>query len=63
MALKLIFIVLSIFIIWQLFVYLRANPEALSKNNLSRSFFTLGVLALILIAFVTGLVVLVKYLG
>lgn len=60
MALKLLFIVLSIFIVWQLFSYFRAHPETLSKEYLNRIFFTLGVLALLLIVFVTGLVWLVK---
>jgi hypothetical protein len=57
---KLMLIVLSAFIIWRLFVYLRAHPEALSKANLSRSFFAMGVLALLLIGFVALLVFIVR---
>ena len=53
-------IIISIFIVWQLFVYLRAHPEALSKHNLNRSTFTLGVLTLLLIGFVALLVFIVK---
>lgn len=49
---KLLLIALSIFFVWQLFVYIRSNPDALSKDKLSRSFFSLGVLALILIGFI-----------
>lgn len=60
MLVKLLFILLSIFIIWQLFTYLRGHPEAFSKDNLLRSFSTLGILALLLIIFVAGLVFLVK---
>lgn len=60
MFFKLLCIILSIFIIWQLFVYLRAHPEAFSKDNLHRSVFTLGILALLLIAFIAGLVLLIK---
>jgi len=57
---KLFFIVLSIFLIWRLFAYCRANPGAFSKENLNRSFFTLGILALILIGFIAVLVWMVK---
>jgi len=60
MLFKLLCIILSIFVIWQLFVYLRAHPEAFSRDNLSRSIFTLGILALVLIGFIAGLVFLVK---
>ncbi len=57
---KLMLIIISIFIIWQLFVYLRSHPEALSKSNLNRSAFTLGVLTLLLIGLVALLVFIVK---
>jgi hypothetical protein len=57
---KLLLIVVSIFFIWQLFVYFRAHPEAFSKANLNASFFTLGILALLLIGFVALLVFIVK---
>jgi hypothetical protein len=60
MLYKIFAIGMSIFVIWQLFVYLRANPAALSKQNMSRSVFTLGVLALLLIGFVAVLVMLVR---
>ena len=60
---KLFFIVLSAFLIWRLFVYLRVHPEAFSKENLSRSFFTLGILALLLIGFIAVLVLVVKSSG
>ena len=60
MFVKLLFIILSIFVIWQLFAYLRLHPEAFSKENMSRSFFTMGILALLLIGFVAILVWLVK---
>lgn len=57
---KLLLIVISIFFIWQLFVYLRANPEAFSRANLSRSFFSVGILALLLIGFIAVLVLIVR---
>ncbi|MDR1057872.1 MAG: hypothetical protein LBL17_04950 [Coxiellaceae bacterium] len=61
MFFKLLCILLSIFIIWQLFVYLRVHPEAFSKDNLSHSIFTLGILALLLIGFIAILIFLVKH--
>ena len=60
MFIKLMYIILAIFFGWQLFLYLRTHPEALSKDNLNRSFFTLGILAVLLIGFVALLVLLVK---
>jgi hypothetical protein len=60
MLTKLLIIILSAFIIWQMFVYFRTHPEAFSKDNLSRSVFALGVLALLLIGFVALLVFIVK---
>ncbi len=61
MFIKLLYVVLSVFVIWRLFAYLRLHPEALSKDNLGRSFFTLGILALLLIGFVAALVWFVKH--
>jgi hypothetical protein len=57
---KIVFILVAIFVIFWLFSYLKANPKALSKENLSKSFFTLGVLALLLIGFIFILVLIVK---
>lgn len=57
---QLLVVLLAIFLIWQMFTYVRAHPQMFSKDNLSRSIFTLGVLALILIGFVALLVFLVK---
>lgn len=58
--LKLSYILLSLFFIWRLFIYLRHNPEAFSKENLGKSFFTSGMLGLVLICFVALLVFIVK---
>lgn len=60
MLIKLLFIVLALFIGWQLLVYLRMHPEALSWDNLNKSFFTLGILALLLIGFIAILVWFIK---
>lgn len=44
------------FLIWLMYRTIKSNPEAFSKENLGRSFTTLGFLALILI-FVVGVTV------
>jgi hypothetical protein len=40
------------FLIWMMYRTIKGNPEAFSKENLSRSFTTVGLLALILIVVV-----------
>ncbi len=49
-----------IFIAWILYRGIKSRPEQFSKENLSRSFFSMGVLGIILIAFVALLVMLVR---
>ncbi len=53
--------VLCLFIVWRIYKQLQANPELLSKENISKSFTTMGVLALILIGFVALLVLMLKH--
>ena len=48
------------FIIWWLHRSIKANPEAFSKDNFSKSFTTMGLLAIGLILFVFILIQLVK---
>jgi hypothetical protein len=50
----------AVVLIWFLIGYIRRNPQAFSKENLNRSFFTLGILALFLIAVVAICVILVR---
>ncbi|KPJ67579.1 MAG: hypothetical protein AMJ43_03620 [Coxiella sp. DG_40] len=57
---KLFLILLTIFIGWLIYRNIKYNPQAFSKENLGKSFFTLGLLALALIAFIALLVVLLK---
>jgi hypothetical protein len=52
--------VICLFIIWRIYGTMKANPNLFSKENLSKSFATAGVLALILIGFVVVLVFLLK---
>lgn len=57
---KLFLILLTIFIGWLVYRNIRYNPQAFSKENLGKSFYTLGLLALALIAFIALLVMLLK---
>ena len=47
-------------IIWVLFRSIKSRPDQFSRINLSKSFSTLGFLALILIAFVALLVFMLR---
>ncbi len=47
-------------IMWFLYRQIKASPQMFSKENLSKSFTTLGILGVILIVFVTMLVWLAK---
>jgi hypothetical protein len=57
---KLFAVVLSAYFVWRLFIYIKANPRAFSKDKLSRSFLSMGVLALLLMGFVALLVYIVR---
>jgi hypothetical protein len=48
-------ILFGIFIVWRLIVFIKSKPESLSGVSLNKSFFTMGVIALMLIVFI-GLV-------
>lgn len=48
------------FILWILYRYVRARPESLNRESLSKSFFTMGVLAIILICFVVLLIIMAR---
>lgn len=45
---------------WMSYRYVRGNPEAFSRANLSKSATTLGILALFLIAFIWLLVLFLR---
>jgi len=57
---KFLLVLIALFFMWQLFVYFRANPGAFSAANLNRSFFTIGILALLLMGFIALLVFVVR---
>lgn len=48
-------------ILWFTYQSIQRNPQAFSRDNTSRSIFTLGILALILIGVITLLVMLLKH--
>lgn len=54
-------IIVIALLIWWLFRYVRQNPSAFSAENLNQGFRTMGILALILILFVSFLVFLVRH--
>lgn len=49
-----------VLLLFLLFRSIKGNPEAFSKENLNKSFTTLGLLALLLIAVVTFAVLMLK---
>lgn len=48
------------FILWRIYRVIKENPEVVSKQNLTKSFTSMGLLALVLIGFVAILVALVR---
>lgn len=49
-----------VFIAWILYRTIKSRPEVFSKENLSKSLFSMGVLGIILIAFVGLLALLLR---
>ena len=56
----LLFVLLALLFIWIGFRMVRSNPQLFSKDNLSRSITTLGVLALLLIVIVAFCVIMLR---
>jgi hypothetical protein len=52
--------VICLFIVWRLYKLIQANPEMLSRANLSKSVSTMGILALILIGGIFLLVMILR---
>jgi putative copper export protein len=57
---QIIYILLLLFIAWLIYRNIKQHPEWLSRENLSKSFSSMGILALILIAFVGVLVFMLR---
>ncbi len=52
LLMQIVAVVAAIFVIWLTVRMVRGNPGAFQRESISKSFFTMGVLALILIAFI-----------
>jgi hypothetical protein len=52
--------ILCLFFVWRIYKVLKANPEMLSKENLTKSFSTMGILGLILIGLVAMMVLMLR---
>ena len=48
------------FFVWRIYQTIRSNPDAFSKDKLSKSFLTIGVLTLVLMGGVYIMVMLVR---
>lgn len=57
---QIVFLVLAFFIGWQTYRFVKHHPGFFSREYLGRSIFSLGILALLLIGFVTVLVMIAK---
>lgn len=57
---RLLTILLAVFIGWLIYKNIKNNPQAFSKENLGKSFYLLGLLALGLIGFIALLVFFLK---
>ncbi len=57
---KIIYLILMLGLCWWIYQSVRRNPEWLSRENLGKSFSSMGVLALILIAFVALLIFMLR---
>ncbi len=58
--LQIVMVLLSVFFAWRTFKALKNQPGLLSKENVSKSFGTMGLLGLVLIVFVTLMVWMVR---
>lgn len=52
--------IICLFFVWRIYKVLKANPQLLSRENLTKSFSTMGILALILIGFMAMLVMMLR---
>ena len=58
---QLFLLLLVVGIGWLLYRSVKANPGSFSKSNISKSLWTMGLLALGLIAFIAFLILLVRH--
>lgn len=50
----------SSFLIWSLYRKVKNDPQAFSKENMSKSFYSMGILALLLIILIAFCVIMLK---
>lgn len=53
---KLLYVIAAIVVAGLIFWNIRSNPQAFSKENLGKSFWVVGILALLLIGFIALIV-------
>ncbi len=46
---------------WWIYRIIKVNPSSFSKESLGKSFFTMGVLAIILIVFIAGCIFILRH--
>ncbi len=51
---------ICLFFVWRIYQSIKNQPEAFSKEKMSKSFYTVGLLTLALIAFVAVMVMFVR---
>jgi hypothetical protein len=61
MWMQLFFVILAVLSGWLLYRQIKGNPQAFSSENMHKSLWTMGLLALFLIAFVGILVMIVRH--
>lgn len=59
---KILFVIGGLVMAWFIYHTIKNQPGAFSKENLGKSFYTLGILALILIVFVGGLILMLRHM-
>lgn len=58
---KLFYFIGAALLIWMVYRAIKGNPEAFSRWNLNKSFFSLGILAMVLIGFVALLIFFLRH--
>lgn len=51
---------ICLFFIWRLYKSIKSQPEAFSKEKIGKSFYTIGILTLVLIAAVAVMIMFIR---
>lgn len=57
---KILYVIGALFLLWIVYRSIRNNPQAFSRENLNKSFYTMAILALFLILVIGVLVMLLR---